>query len=61
MSSNKKMYQIYFGIDNKAQMEPKNDKSKNEIAGSNIEIKEDFKFYDYDSNATIGYLKEYFL
>ena len=42
-------------------MAPEEGKNKNEIAGSNIQIKEDFKFYDYNSSATIGYLKEYFL
>jgi len=61
MSSTKRIYQIYFAIDNKAQMAPEEGKNKNEIAGSNVQIKEDFKFYDYNSSATIGYLKEYFL
>ena len=42
-------------------MAPEEGKNKNEIAGSNVQIKEDFKFYDYNSSATIGYLKEYFL
>ena len=61
MSSTKRIYQIYFGIDNKAQMAPEEGKNKNETAGSNVQIKEYFKFYDYNSSATIGYLKEYFL
>ena len=42
-------------------MAPEEGKNKNEIAGSNVQIKEYFKFYDYNSSATIGYLKEYFL
>ena len=42
-------------------MAPEEGKNKNEISGSNVQIKEDFKFYDYNSSATIGYLKEYFL
>jgi len=61
MSSNKRIYQIYFGIDNKAQIAPEEERNKNEITGTNVQIKEDFKFYDYNSSATIGYLKEYFL
>ena len=60
MSCFKRTYQIYFGIDNKAQKAP-DERNKNEIIGTNVEIKEEFKFYDYNSSATIGYLKEYFL
>ena len=42
-------------------MAPEGERNKNEIIGTNVEIKEEFKFYDYNSSATIGYLKEYFL
>ena len=42
-------------------MTNKNDHNQREIPINNVEIKEDFRFFDYNSTATIGYLKEYFL
>ena len=59
MSTIKKSYNIYFGIDNIIGGEQ--NQPKNEIPEKNIKIVENFNFYDYNSEATIGYLKEFFL
>ena len=61
------MYMVSFGIWNNTLKPPQNQQNEvkrekiSQIPINNVKIKEDFNFYDYDSNATIGYLKEYFL
>ena len=62
-----KMYLVSFGIWNNTLKPPQNQQNDikkdkiSQIPVNNVAIKEDFNFYDYGSNATIVYLKEYFL
>ena len=62
-----KMYMVSFGIWNNTLKPPQNQQNEikrekiPQIPINNVKIEEDFNFYDYGSNATIGYLKEYFL
>ena len=58
-----KNYSIYFGIEKKAEGDNENQeiKAKNEILENNVKNEGYFNFYDYYSNSTIGYLKEFFL
>ena len=61
------MYLVSFGIWNNTLKPPQNQQNDikkdkiSQIPVNDVAIKEDFNFYDYGSNATIGYLKEYFL
>ena len=55
------IYEITFGIEKSVQIEDQNKEQKEEILTNNVEKKETFDFYDYNSNATIGNLKEFFL
>ena len=61
--SSKKTYEINFGVEAKTPEEDNNqqNKAKEEIGGNNVKIEGFFEFYDYNLNATIGYLKEFFL
>ena len=58
MSTSKKLYQVSFAI----QKETANQHNNNDnIPIDNIQIKENFDFFDFNTSATIGYLKEFFL
>jgi hypothetical protein len=58
MSTSKKLYQVSFAI----QKETANQQNNNDnIPIDNIQIKENFDFFDFNTSATIGYLKEFFL
>jgi hypothetical protein len=61
--SSKKNYEINFGVEAKTPEEDNNqqNKAKEEIVCNNVKIEGFFEFYDYNLNATIGYLKEFFL
>ena len=71
--STKKIYLVHFGIwnypskSNRNKIEQnkieqnKEQRPQSKIPVNTVIIKEDFSFYDYDSNSTIGHLKEYFL
>ena len=61
MTTTKTSYNIYFGIEKNNTREGAQNQPKNEIPEKNIQILENFNFYDYNSEATIGYLKEFFL
>ena len=57
-----KMYLVSFGIWNNTLKPPQNQQNDikkdkiSQIPVNDVAIKEDFNFYDYGSNATIGYL-----
>ena len=61
--SSKKNYEINFGFETKTPEEghEQQNKAKEELLTDNIQIEGFFEFYDYNTNATIGYLKEFFL
>ena len=59
MTTTKKDYKVYFGINNSSQSAERN--NQNSIPTANVTIVENFDFYDYNSGSTIEYLKEYFL
>ena len=56
-----KKYSISFGIEKTLQKNNSNGQNKEEILTNNVDLKEDFIINDYNSNLTIGYIKEYFL
>ena len=56
-----KKYSISFGIEKTLQKNNSNGQNKEEILTNNVDLKEDFIINDYNSNLTVGYIKEYFL
>ena len=59
--SSREDYQISFGIEKEEQEGNKKNQRELEIPEKNVQIEGDFTFHDYNLNATIGYLKEFFL
>ena len=61
MESIAKTYKIEFGDEKRTGEGIQNNPNKDEIQTNNVTLIEEFPFYDYNSNSTIDYLKEYFL
>ena len=61
MASIQKEYKIHFGIEIKTPKGTPNQQNKENIPINNVSIYDEFPFFDYDSNSTIEYLKEYFM
>ena len=61
MESVAKTYKIEFGDEKRTGERIPNNPNKDEIQINNVILVEEFPFYDYNSNSTIDYLKEYFL
>lgn len=61
MTSTNKKYLIYYIIDKKAERLSSPSLHNIKLSSDDIEVKEELKYYDYNSNSTLNSLKEYFL